>query len=169
MKKRTQLNIEIDEGLLRSLKYMALKKNIKLNALVKQILSEKTELEISSVPNGYTEKDAINFHNFMKELFVKKAYKSEYKSKKEAFESLIPFIEKHNKWKSSDTKRLRLILLESDRYLNPDELNKLCNFDEYEGPIYTGLKNWIGSPEFPSKKLICDLGGSLISLFENNL
>ena len=39
--KRTQLNIEIGEDLLKSLKYLAIKKNVKLNALVKQILNEK--------------------------------------------------------------------------------------------------------------------------------
>jgi len=39
--KRTQLNIEIEEDLLKSLKFMAIKKNVKLNALVKQILNEK--------------------------------------------------------------------------------------------------------------------------------
>ena len=46
MKKRTQLNIEIEEDLLKNLKYMALSQNIKLNALVKQILSEKLESHI---------------------------------------------------------------------------------------------------------------------------
>ena len=46
MKKRTQLNIEIEEDLLKNLKYMALSQNIKLNALVKQILSEKIKLNI---------------------------------------------------------------------------------------------------------------------------
>ena len=39
--KRTQLNIEIGEDLLKSLKFLAIKKNVKLNALVKQILNEK--------------------------------------------------------------------------------------------------------------------------------
>jgi len=48
MKKRTQLNIEIEEDLLQNLKYMALSQNIKLNALVKQILSEKMKLNIPS-------------------------------------------------------------------------------------------------------------------------
>ena len=48
MKKRTQLNIEIEEDLLKNLKYMALSQNIKLNALVKQILSEKIKLNIPS-------------------------------------------------------------------------------------------------------------------------
>ncbi len=39
--KRTQLNIEISEDLLKSLKLFAIKKNVKLNALVKEILKEK--------------------------------------------------------------------------------------------------------------------------------
>ena len=46
MKKRTQLNIEIEEDLLKNLKYLALSKNIKLNALVKEILSEKIKSDI---------------------------------------------------------------------------------------------------------------------------
>jgi len=46
MKKRTQLNIEIEEDLLKNLKFMALSKNIKLNALVKEILSEKIQSNI---------------------------------------------------------------------------------------------------------------------------
>ena len=48
MKKRTQLNIEIEEDLLKNLKYMALSQNIKLNALVKEILTEKINLNNSS-------------------------------------------------------------------------------------------------------------------------
>ena len=48
MKKRTQLNIDIDEDLLKNLKFMALSQNIKLNALVKEILSEKIKSNISS-------------------------------------------------------------------------------------------------------------------------
>ena len=47
MKKRTQLNIEIDENLLKNLKFMALSQNIKLNTLVKQILSEKIKSNIT--------------------------------------------------------------------------------------------------------------------------
>ena len=39
--KRTQLNIEIGEDLLKSLKLLAIKKNVKLNVLVKGILNEK--------------------------------------------------------------------------------------------------------------------------------
>ena len=46
MRKRTQLNIEIDEDLLKALKMMALSKNSKLNTLVKEILSEKIQSNI---------------------------------------------------------------------------------------------------------------------------
>ena len=46
MRKRIQLNIEIEEDLLKNLKFMALSKNIKLNALVKEILSEKIQSNI---------------------------------------------------------------------------------------------------------------------------
>ena len=48
MKKRTQLNIVIEEDLLKNLKFMALSQNIKLNALVKEILSEKIKSNIPS-------------------------------------------------------------------------------------------------------------------------
>ena len=48
MKKRTQLNIEIEGDLLKNLKYLAISKNIKLNALVKEILSEKIKSNIPS-------------------------------------------------------------------------------------------------------------------------
>jgi len=46
MKKRTQLNIEIDDGLLKALKLLALSRNIKLNALCKEILYEKIKSDI---------------------------------------------------------------------------------------------------------------------------
>ena len=170
MRKRTQLNINVDEELLKSLKFLALSKNIKLNVLVKQILSESTKLEISPEISGcYSEKDAINFHNFMKSLFEKKSQQLKYSTREDAFESLIPFIEVFDQWESSNTQRLKSILLKSDDALTPEELNKLCSNEEYEGPIYSGLRNWVGSSEFPSKKLILDLGSSLISIIEKNI
>jgi len=170
MKKRTQLNIEIDEKLLKSLKFLALSQNIKLNALVKQILSERTKSDISQeISSCYSEKDAINFHNFMKALFEKKSQQLKYSTKEAAFKTLIRFIEVFDQWESSDTLRLKSILLDSGDYLNPEELNKLCSLEEYEGPIYSGLRNWVGSSEFPSKKLILDLGSSLVPIIENNI
>ena len=51
MRKRTQLNIEIEEDLLKNLKFMALSQNIKLNALVKEILSEKIKSNIPQDTN----------------------------------------------------------------------------------------------------------------------
>ena len=58
MKKRMQLNIEIDENLLKNLKLMAHSKNIKLNALVKEILYQKIKSN---------NQDAID-RNFLGEL-----------------------------------------------------------------------------------------------------
>ena len=46
MRKRTQLNIEINDDLLKALKLLALSKNIKLNALCKEILYEKIKSDI---------------------------------------------------------------------------------------------------------------------------
>ena len=170
MKKRTQLNIEIEEELLKSLKFLALSKNIKLNALVKQILSERTKLEISpEISSSYTEKDAINFHNFMKALFEKKSQQLKYSTKEDAFKSFITYVKVFDQWEVSNTLRLRSILLGSGNSFNHEELNKLCSVGEYEGPIYSGLRNWVGSSEFPSKKLILDLGSSLIPIIENNI
>ena len=51
IKKRTQLNIEVEEDLLKNLKFMALYKNIKLNTLVKEILSEKIKSNIPQDTN----------------------------------------------------------------------------------------------------------------------
>ena len=105
----------------------------------------------------------------MKTLFEKTSHKLKYPTKHEAFKSLISFIEVFDQWESSNTLRLKSILLESGEALNPEELNKLCSNEEYEGPIYSGLRNWVGSSEFPSKKLILDLGSSLIPIIENNI
>ena len=170
MTKKTQLNITVDEKLLKDLKFMALEENIKLNTLVTGILSEKIELgKPSEFSRGYSEKDAINFHNFMKSLFEKSFLILKFSTKQEAFKSLMSFIEISDKWKNYHTVRLRSILLESGGYFKPDELNELCSNREYEGPIYSGLRNWIGSDEFPAKKLICDLGSSLVPMLENNI
>ena len=160
MQKRTQLNIEIDVELLKSLKFLALSKNI--------IWKIKSDIS-SEISSCYSEKDAINFYNFLKALFEKKSQQLKYSTKEDAFKSLIPFIEVFDQWESSNTLRLKSILLDSGDYLNPEELNELCSHEEYEGPIYSGLRNWVGSSEFPSKKLILDLGSSLIPIIENNI
>ena len=65
MKKRTQLNIEIDEDLLKMLKYMALSKNIKLNALVKEILTEKIK---SNVPVEINKKISFELDEIKKRI-----------------------------------------------------------------------------------------------------
>ena len=56
MRKRTQLNIEINDELLKALKLLAISKNIKLNVLVKEILSE----EVGLVNQGQINKDVLD-------------------------------------------------------------------------------------------------------------
>jgi len=51
MKKRNQLNINIDYDLLKSLKILAISRNIPLNALVRQIISENVTQNISEDVN----------------------------------------------------------------------------------------------------------------------
>mgnify|MGYP001404585465 CR=1 FL=1 len=51
MKKRNQLNIDIESELLKSLKILAISKNLPLNALVRQIISENVTQNISEDVN----------------------------------------------------------------------------------------------------------------------
>ena len=169
-KKRTQLNINIDEELLKALKFKALAKNIKLNTLVKQILSEHTNsLTAVDTPSRFSDNDAINCTNFMILLFQKTSQKLNYPNNEEAFKSLISQIEEFNQWDESYTRRLKSLLLGSAEPWTSSELNKLTLDRECECPIYAGLKIWTGSDEFPSQDLICDLGGSLVPIIENNI
>ena len=169
-KKRTQLNINIDEELLKALKFKALSKNIKLNTLVKQILSENTKsLTLGDSSNRFSDNDAINCTNFMKSLFQKTSQNLNYPNHEEAFKSLISKIEKFNQWNDTYSKRLKSVLMGSAKPWTSSELNDLTLNRECECPIYAGLKIWTGCDEFPSQDLICDLGSSLVPIIENNI
>ncbi|MDC3147539.1 hypothetical protein OA778_03270 [Prochlorococcus sp. AH-716-I09] len=169
-KKRTQLNINIDEELLKALKFKALSKNIKLNTLVKQILSENTKrLTVDYSSSGFSDNDAINCTNFMKSLFEKTSQNFNYLNHEEAFKALISQIEKFDQWNDTYSKRLYSVLLGSGEPWTSSELNKLTLERECECPIYAGLKIWTGSDEFPSQDLICDLGSSLVPIIENKI
>ena len=170
MKKRTQLNINIDEELLKALKFEAISKNIKLNTLVKKILYENTESNFSNLPStGFSDKDAINCTNFMKSLFQSASKKLKYQSEGEAFESLNSIIQKYEQWDSSNSSRLKSVLIENGNPWTSSELNNLTKSRQCECPIYAGLKIWTGSAEFPSQDLICDLGSSLVPIIENSI
>ena len=66
MIKTTQLNIEINDDLLKALKLLAISKNIKLNVLVKEILSEEAGL----VNQGQINKDVLNELEEMKKEYL---------------------------------------------------------------------------------------------------
>ena len=67
MRKRTQLNIEINDELLKALKLLAISKNIKLNVLVKEILSA----EVGLVNQGQINKDVLDELEEMKKRISK--------------------------------------------------------------------------------------------------
>ena len=68
-------------------------------------------------------------------------------------------------WNEDYTKRLKEILLDdSTSPWKAEELNSITRKRECECPIYLGLKEWIGSIEYPNQDLICNLGGSLVLL-----
>ena len=170
MEKRTQLNINIDEKLLKDLKQLALSKNMKLNALVKEILSEKTNSK-NQKAREFCNSDlkALNFTNFMKTLFQRTTIKLKYQSNEEAFLALIKYFEPSNQWNHSLTSRLKSILLDSGEAWKAEELNKFSNIEVPNCILYKGFKEWTHSDEFPSQELIFDLGSSLVPIFENSI
>ena len=174
MDKRTQLNINIDEILLKELKELALSKNLPLSVLIRNSLRNmvygKTE-EILSIKNKpFTEKQAQNCTNFMKTLFQKKRVKNLYGSEMEAFNELLKHIETFDQWNVIYKKRLKEVLLDvATTPFKAEELNDMSKNRECECPIYRGLREWTGCVEYPTQDLICNLGGSLILLIENQI
>ena len=172
MNKRHQLNINIDEALLKQLKACALAEDLALSVFIrnslKKIISNKREAFQNK--NPFSEMDALNCTNFMRALFQKKRVKKPYSSDLDAFNELITHIESSEQWNKVYTKRLKEILLDdSTSPWNAEELNTITRKRECECPIYLGLKEWIGSNEYPTQDLICNLGGSLVLLIEDKI
>ena len=172
MTKRTQLNINIDENLLIELKKLALSKNLALSVFIRNSLREiaaGSRDEILSLKNKpFTDKQAINCTSFMKAVFQKIRLKEIYKNDVEAFNSLLKHIETSNRWNDIYQNRLKEVLLDvSDTPFTAEELNDMSKERKFECPIYLGLKEWTGCDEYPTQDLICNLGGSLVLLIEN--
>ena len=174
MAKRTQLNINIDETLLKELKKLALAENLPLSVFIRNTLRNvvlgKTE-EILFIKNKpFTEKQAQNCTSFMKKLFQKKRVKNLYGSNIEAFNELLKHIETFDQWNVIYKKRLKEVLLDvATTPFKAEELNDMSRNRECECPIYLGLEKWTGCDEFPTQDLICNLGGSLVLLIENQI
>ena len=171
MSKRTQLNVNIDESLLKELKKLALLENLSLSVLIRNSLREvilkKTEKN-SSINKSFTEKQAINCTNFMRVIFQRMRVKKTYKNDLDAFNNLLKLIENSKQWNIYYTERLKEVLLDiSGTPFTAKELNDMTNYRECECPIFVGLKEWTRCVEFPTQDLICNLGGSLVLLIEN--
>ena len=85
MSKKNQLNIRIDEGLIKTLKFMALEKNITLGDLVINILEEKVRNGHKTKVKSFTDLHASNCTSFMRSLFEVKFKKGKYNTPQEAF------------------------------------------------------------------------------------
>ncbi len=172
MDKRTQLNINIDESLLKELKQLALSENLPLSVLIRNSLrdmvSGKRGEILSTKQKPFTEKHALNCTNFMKAIFQKMRVKKIFRNDLDAFNNLLSHIEKSKQWNDIYTKRLKEVLLDDTATpFKAEELNDMSKSRECECPIYIGLKEWTGCIEYPTQDLICNLGGSLVLLIEN--
>ena len=169
MSKRTQLNINIDESLLKELKKLAITENLALSVFIRNslrnIVSGKTEKILSTQQKPFTEKHAFNCTSFMRAIFQKMRVKKSYKNDMDAFNNLLVHIESSKQWNDNYTNRLKEVLLDvSGNPFTAEELNEMTRSRECECPIYLGLKNWTGFVEYPNQDLICNLGGSLVPL-----
>ncbi|MBO8229868.1 hypothetical protein CU313_05625 [Prochlorococcus marinus str. MU1404] len=171
MPKRTQLNININEKLLKALKISALKQNKNLSDLVTDILESFVyKLGKIDFSKPFSDRDALNCTKFMKALFNKKFELGVYNNKEIAFEEFIFYVEKFNQWDKIYTPKLKTVMLsESSEAWSSKELNLITSERNCECPIYAALKEWTGCSEFPSQDLICDLGKSLIPVIEANI
>ena len=174
MSKRTQLNINIDESLLKELKKLALSENLALSVFIRNylrnIVSGKRDETLPLKNKPFTEKQSQNCTSFMKTLFQKKRVKNLYGSDMEAFNDLLKNIETFDQWNVIYKKRLKEVLLDVGATpFKAEELNDMSKNRECECPIYLGLKEWTGCDEYPTQDLICNLGGSLVLLIENQI
>ena len=96
MTKRTQLNINIDETLLKELKKFALIQNLPLSVFIRNslrdIVSGNTEETISS-KKPFTDKQAYNCTSFMRAIFAKMRLKKTFKNDLDAVSNLLKYIE----------------------------------------------------------------------------
>lgn len=172
MSKRTQLNINIDESLLKELKQLALAENLALSVFIRNSLREIVSSERGGIlftkQKPFTEKQAINCTSFMKGVFQKMRVKDIFTNDLDAFNKLLSNIKKSKQWNDNYTKRLKEVLLDDTAIpFKAEELNDMTKDRQYECPIYIGLKEWTGCVEYPTQDLICNLGGSLVLLIEN--
>ena len=128
MKKRHQLNINIDEALLKQLKTCALSEDLALSVFIRnslrKIVSSKRE-DFSNKKNPFSEMDALNCTNFMRALFQKKRVKKPYASDLDAFNELITHIESSEKWNKVYKTIERILLDNSTSPWNAKELNTI--------------------------------------------
>ena len=137
---------------------------------LRNIVSGKRDETLPLKNKPFTEKQSQNCTSFMKTLFQKKRVKNLYGSDMEAFNDLLKNIETFDQWNVIYKKRLKEVLLDVGATpFKAEELNDMSKNRECECPIYRGLREWTGCVEYPTQDLICNLGGSLVLLIENQI
>ena len=170
MIKKNQLNIRIEESLIKTLKFMALEEDITLGDLVINILKEKVSKVKKTSVISFTDLHASNCTNFMRALFEAKFRKGKYDNPKDALNELISIIESFRQWDKKYSIKLKEVLTSKSLISwSAEELNTITRDRNCECPIYLGLKSWTGCKEFPSQDLICDLGSSLVPIISQNI
>ncbi len=135
---------------------------------LRNIVSGKRDETLPFKNQPFTEKQALNCTSFMRAIFQKMRVKTIFKNDMDAFKNLLYHIETSKQWNDIYTMRLKEVLLDvSATPFKAEELNDLTKSRDCECPIYLGLKEWTGCAEYPNQDLICNLGGSLVSLIEN--
>ena len=106
----------------------------------------------------------------MRAIFKKMRVKKIFKNDLELFSNLLKHLENSKHWNDVYTNRLKEVLLDdSATPFKAEELNDISRKRKCECPIYLGLKEWTGCIEYPTQDLICNLGGSLVPLIENQI
>ena len=172
MVKRTQLNINIDENLLRELKKLSIDEGLKFADFIRDTLENKvnSHKDESSALSNISSRSLSNLTSFTKSLFKLKSHKFRYKNEEKAFEDFLSYLDKNSQWNETFTQSLKESLLSDKTPLfSIEDLKFLTKNGKSQCPLYLGLKEWIGCNEFPSQELILDLGSSLIPLIENKI
>ena len=173
---RTQLNININPGLLASLKETAKIEGKTVTSYISEVLSitvknqgrkpltdkvdtlEKKisflEVKINALVSPqrkitpFTEEESENCSKFMRSVFYKQMENIKIKNRSTAFKELLDHVTCFHQWDKLYTLRLKEVLFIDDyEPFTSTELNHLTTGKECPCPIRTGIINWINNGE----------------------
>ena len=112
----------------------------------------------------FSDQEAINCSEFMREVFVRTVKEKGFSSNLEAFSDFSQYLQDYENWNEASTMRLReVMLMENPEPWTGNELNDLSSGDKCNCPIRFGLIEWTGKYNIPSQQEICDKGAELLN------